>query len=152
MSTWLNWKFTNQSVSYALLLLFPFFVLPQCACTHLIRDLFLMLCCLSGTVTLPKEYHQTHSHLSDLTSSSYPVECVCVCPQKFVLTVFFVLLLLLFCMGCVLQFGEITHKIKEHILLLIIIVNFSFRIYSYTVYIYIWNHFTMEGRMYTDEP
>ena len=34
---------------------------------------------LSGTVSLAKLDHQAHSHLQNLTSSSCPVDCVCVC-------------------------------------------------------------------------
>ena len=76
----------------------------MCACTHLVRDLCFMLHHLSGTVSLAKLDHQTHSHLSShlwvwhLTSSSYTIDsvcacvcvcvCVCVCSWKFVLTVF----------------------------------------------------------------
>ena len=49
----------------------------------LVRYLFLMLHRLSGTVSLSKLHHQTHSqlsnHLSNLTSSSYPADNVCVC-------------------------------------------------------------------------
>ena len=68
-------------VAYALLLILPFSVFPLFAHTRLVRDLFLMLHCLSGTVSLVKLHHQTHSHLSsnlsNLTSSSHPVNCVC---------------------------------------------------------------------------
>ena len=66
LSTWLNSsKFTNWSTSYALLLILPFFVFILCTCTCLVRYLFLMLHCLSGTVSLAKLDHQTHSHLSN---------------------------------------------------------------------------------------
>ena len=40
--------------------------IPLCARTRLVRDLFLMLHCLSGTVSLSKSDRQTHSHLSTL--------------------------------------------------------------------------------------
>ena len=63
--------------SYTLPLILPFFVFPLCACTHLVRYLFLMLHCLSGTVSLAKLDHQTHSHLSNLASWSYPIDCMC---------------------------------------------------------------------------
>ena len=81
LSTWWNyWRFTNQPASYALLLILPFFDFPGCACTHLVRDLFLMLHHLSGQVSFTKLGHQTHSHLSNhlwnLTSSNYPIDCV----------------------------------------------------------------------------
>ena len=66
LSTWPNsLKFTNQPGSYALLLMLPFFVFALCACTHLIRDLFLMLHHLSGTFSLAKLDHQTNWHLSN---------------------------------------------------------------------------------------
>ena len=57
-------KFTNQPASYTFLLILPFFVFPLCTRTRLVRDLFLMLHRLSGTVSLAKLGHQTHSHLS----------------------------------------------------------------------------------------
>ena len=54
-----------------------------CACTHLVRDLFLVLHRPSGTVPLSKSDCQAHlhllNHLSNLTSSSYPIDWVCVC-------------------------------------------------------------------------
>ena len=121
--------------------------------TSLVRDLFLMLHHLSGTVSLAKLDHQTHSHLLNhlwnLTSSSYPIDspciyvwvCVCVCAcvracvrvcvrvcvracvcvhvcsQKFVLTVFCSLL----CNGLCVHFGEMAHKKRTLLLLLIIL-------------------------------
>ena len=78
---WLNsWKFTNQPASYAFLLILPFFVFPVCTHTHLVRDLFIVLCCPSGTVSFAVWDHQTHSYLSNqlwnLTSSSCHTDCV----------------------------------------------------------------------------
>ena len=70
------------------------FVFPLCTCTDWVRGLFLMLHCLSGTASLAKLNHQTYSclsnHLWNLSSSGYPVDCVCVHVRslKFVLTVF----------------------------------------------------------------
>ena len=59
-STWLNSRqFTNQPTS--LLLILPFSIFPLYACTHLIRDLFLMLHCLSRTVSHARLEYQTHS-------------------------------------------------------------------------------------------
>ena len=110
-STWLNSRqFTNQPTS--LLLILPFSIFPLCACTHLIRDLFLMLHCLSGTVSHARLDYQTHNfRLSCWLSLSLNVcVCVCVCMwaflQKFVMTMFCYLLN----MGYVLKFGEIAHK------------------------------------------
>ena len=128
LSAWLNsltlWQFTNQPASYALLLTLPFSVFPWCAHTQLVRYLFLnlMLLCLSGTVSLAKLDHQTLTafdlnHVWNLTSSSYPIDCACVCIhvcvcvfvcaclRKFVLTCFV--------LHFVLQFGEIARK-KVH--------------------------------------
>ena len=52
LSTWLNsWKVSNQPTSNALLLIFPFFVFPLWACTHLARD-YLTLHHLCGAVSL----------------------------------------------------------------------------------------------------
>ena len=83
-STWQNpRRFTNPPTSYVLLMILPFFVFPLCACTCLVRNLFLMLHCLSGTASLFKLDRQTHSHLSDhlwnLTPSSCSIDCACVC-------------------------------------------------------------------------
>ena len=83
-STWQNpRRFTNPPTSYVLLMILPFFVFPLCACTCLVRNLFLMLHCLSGTASLLKLDRQTHSHLSDhlwnLTPSSFSTDCACVC-------------------------------------------------------------------------
>ena len=75
MSTWLNWKLSNQHASYALLLILPFCVSPLCACTHLVRDLFLMLHCLSVRV---RSSHLSN-HLWNFTSLSYPIDSACVC-------------------------------------------------------------------------
>ena len=56
-------------------------LLSVCMCSLGQRS-FLMLHCLSGTVSLAKLDHQMHSHISDylwnLTSSNYPIDCVCV--------------------------------------------------------------------------
>ena len=59
----------------------------------------------SGTVSFTKLGHPTHSHLSDLASSSCPIDCMCVlfvcmCPSFNCV--------LCFVMGYVLQFGEIA--------------------------------------------
>ena len=125
-STWLNWKFTNQHTSYTLLWYF------HSLSSHFLHaftwsEIFsYMLHCLSGTVSLAKLDHQTHSyllnHLWNLTSSSCPVDSwlhVYVHTQslKSVLVYWFV-------MGHVLQFGEIA--CKKSILLL------SFMAYSDT--------------------
>ena len=62
---------------------FHFFVFYLCAYTCLVRDLFLMLHHLSGTVSSAKLDYQTHSHLSNylwnLTSSNDHTDSVCVC-------------------------------------------------------------------------
>ena len=63
--TWLNClKYTNQPASYAHLLILPPFS-SLCACTHLVRGLFLLLHHLSGTLSLAKLGHQACSHLSN---------------------------------------------------------------------------------------
>ena len=55
-------------------------VFPLCGCTCLVRDLFLMLHCLSGTFSLAKFDHQTHSHLSNhLLNLTSVWDCVCLC-------------------------------------------------------------------------
>ena len=68
--------------------------------------------------------HQTHSHLSNhhwnLTSSSYPIDCVCVHAQAEVC--FDCVLVLCLIMGYVLQFGEIAHKLKEYIIIINVII------------------------------
>ena len=94
LSTWLNWNFTNQLASYALLLMLLFSVPPLCARTRLVRDLVLMLHCLSGTVSLAKLGRQTQSH-----PLSHRAEVCFDCA-----------LLLCFVMGYVLQFGEVADK------------------------------------------
>ena len=58
-----TWRSTNQPASFAVLLILPFFVFPLWAHTCLVRDLFLMLHCLSGTCTLSNLDHQIHLHL-----------------------------------------------------------------------------------------
>ena len=108
-----------------------FFSLRTCTC--LVRDLFLMLLHLSGTVCLAKLGHQTHSHLwnhlLNLTSSSYPTDsvtsvcvracvcacvcaCICVCLRTHVRewVWFDCVLVLCFVIGYVLQFWEKAHK------------------------------------------
>ena len=59
------------------------FVFALCTCTDWVRGLFLLLHCLSGTASLAKLNHQTHSclskHLWNLCSSGYPVDSVYVC-------------------------------------------------------------------------
>ena len=93
----LEWTpYSLQTNPPATLFLWYFHSLSSlCAHTRLVRDLFLMLHRLSGTVSLSKLDHQIHSHhFKNLTSSSYPTDCVCMCAhvcaclQKFVLTVF----------------------------------------------------------------
>ena len=83
LSTWLNWQVTNQPVGYALFPILLFSVFPLCARTRLVRDLFLMLHRMSGTVSHSKIDYETHSHLLNhlwnLTSSSYPIDSVCAC-------------------------------------------------------------------------
>ena len=91
-------------------------VFPLCGCTCLVRDLFLMLQCLSGTFSLGKFDHQTHSHLSNLTSVW---DCVCACVRAcmhvcahMLMEVCFdcVLFVVLYVMSYVLQFRETTLK------------------------------------------
>ena len=89
LSTWLNsWQLTNQPTSYDLLLILLFSVFPLCAHSHLVRDLFLVMHQLSGTLSLAKLYHQTHSQLShplwNLTSSNYSIDCMCVLVYMYV--------------------------------------------------------------------
>ena len=137
LAAWLNsWQFTNQSASFDLLIL-PLLFFPLCARTHLIRDFFLMLFRLSGTVSLAKIDYQTHSsllnHLWNVTSSCYPIDCacmcacvracmcacvgacvrvcvcVCVCSWKFDCV-----LVLCFVTRYGLQFGEMAHKRVHH--------------------------------------
>ena len=93
----LEWTpYSLQTNPPATLFLWYFHSLSSlCAHTCLVRDLFLMLHRLSGTVSLSKLDHQIHSHhFKNLTSSSYPIDCMCMCArvcaclQKFVLTVF----------------------------------------------------------------
>ena len=87
------------------LLILLFIVFPIHAHTRLVTDLFLMLHHLSGTISLAKLGHQEHTHLSDrlwnLTSSSYPTDCVCT--RVWIVFWFFVV-------GCVLQNGKTAHK------------------------------------------
>ena len=88
LSTWLTWQFTNQPTICALLLILPFSVFPLCSCTRLVGDLFFHL---SGN-SLARLDHQTHSPLLNVFEI-LPLKlscwlCVCVCLQKFVLTVF----------------------------------------------------------------
>ena len=78
---------------------------------HSLRDLFLMLHRLSGTVSIAKLGHQTNSdfsdHLWNPTSWNYLIDCmfgVCVHARvSFDWVLFFV-------MGCVLPFRETAHK------------------------------------------
>ena len=135
LSTWLNsWQLTNQPTSYDLLLILIFSVVPLCAHSHLVRDLFLVLHHLSGTLSLAKLYHQTHSHLShplwNLTSSNYPTDCMCVHARVCLCTCMCVggcmwvgahTLMevcfdygLFFVMGHMLQFWQIAHKRVHH--------------------------------------
>ena len=104
----------------------------DCNLEEIIRDLFLMLHHLSGTVSLSK-LDQTHSHLLNhlwyLTSSSYPIDsvwvCVLACVGGWVCvcvggggvvwsgvygSLFWLCFVLCFVMGYVLQFGDIAHK------------------------------------------
>ena len=79
LDTWLNsLKFTNQPKTYALLLILSFFIFPLCMRNCLVRELFLMLHHLSGTVSVAKLGHQTCSYLSNhlwnLTYSGYPTD------------------------------------------------------------------------------
>ena len=84
LASWLNsLKFTNQSASasYSLFLILPCFVFPMHTLSHFVRDTFLMLHHLSGTISFAELGHQTHSYLSNywnLISSNYPVDCMCV--------------------------------------------------------------------------
>ena len=82
-------KFADQPTSYAVLLMLPLFVFCLCTCTHLVRDLFLVVHHLSE-VSIAKLDHQTHSHfsnhLSNLSSSGYPFDSVvhvCLCVYVF---------------------------------------------------------------------
>ena len=88
---------------------------------------FLRLHRLSGTVSLVKLDHQTHSHLSkylwNLTSLRCPIDSVCLSVCLFLslcararrsLTVFW-----FFVMGYVLQFGEIAHQRVTIIIILV---------------------------------
>ena len=86
LSTWLNsWKVSNQPTSNALLLIFPFFVFPLWACTHLARDYLTLhhlcgavsLCCVRSSNTLTSFKPSLKSHLFKL---SY---CLWVCVHMF---------------------------------------------------------------------
>ena len=118
-------RIVNIIILVESLLMLPLFVFPLCACTHLVRDLFLLLHHLSGTVSLSKLDHLTHSHLSNhlwnFTSSSYPTDtksvcvsvcvyvcvyvcacvCVCVCARAHKSWFVFTVLVLCLAMGCV---------------------------------------------------
>ena len=104
---------------------------PLRTCTCLVRDLFLMLLHLSGTVCLAKLGHQTHSHLLNhlwnLTFSSYPIDChicvcvcvcMCLCVHAYVCVCLHMcewvwsdcVLVLCFVMGYVFQFWEKARK------------------------------------------
>ena len=91
-STWLNCRqFTNQPTS--LLLILPFSIFPLCACTHLIRDLFLMLHCLSGTVSHARLDYQTHNFRLSCWLSLSMCVCACGCACRSLLWLCFVLCL-----------------------------------------------------------
>ena len=87
LSTWLNpWRFTNQPTSCTLLLILIFLVFSVCAHTLTWSEIFFLCCtvCLEQSFFVVAKFeHQTHSHLSkhlwNLTSSSCPIDCVCVC-------------------------------------------------------------------------
>ena len=119
------------------LLMLPLFVFPLCACTGLVRDLF-MLYHLSGTVSLSKiikhtQIFQTISEISPLQAIPLTLcvcVCVCVCMRAraracmcerghvrkswFVLTVFWFFAL----QWAVLQFGEKAHKTEYTVIIL----------------------------------
>ena len=87
--------------------------------TQSLRDIFLMLHCLFGTVSLAKSDHQTRSHPSnivEISSSSYPIDCVFVCACVYALAevCFDCAFFLCFVMGYMAQFGETAHKRAQY--------------------------------------
>ena len=80
MSIWLNsWTFTHLSARYALRLIRPLFVFSLCARTRLVRDLFVCYTvCLEQSPLQRYIIKHSHlsNHLSNLTSSSYPIDPV----------------------------------------------------------------------------
>ena len=81
--------------------------------THSLRDPFILLNRLCGTVTRAKLDHQTHSHVLDhlwnLNSSSCPVDCVCVCVCD-CWSLFWLCFCSLLCNGLCALISEIAHK------------------------------------------
>ena len=81
-----------------------------------------MLHRLSGTVSLAKSDHQTHSQLSNITPSSCHTDSVCVCVCVCVHVCYDSVLGLCFVIDHVLQSGEIAHEIIKNTLLLLLLL------------------------------
>ena len=110
LSAWLiSWRFRNQPASHALLLILPFSVFPLCACTHLVRDLFLMFHCLEQSPL--QSQIVKHTHILQVIFEISPLQAVLliVCMRAQVQICFDCVLFLCFVMDCVLQSGEIAH-------------------------------------------
>ena len=120
LATWLNWQFTNQPASYASSDTSIVCHQTLCACTHLVRVVFLLCCTISLEQSLKvRSSNILASFKSSLKSHLFKLSCwlcvwicgVCVCGVcvhmcKCVFTV----LVLCFVMGYVFQFGEIAHE------------------------------------------
>ena len=94
-----------------------FSVFPLCACIRLVRDLFFILHCLSGTVFLAKLDHQTHIRITFEISPFQAILltlCVCVCVCVVCVcdhrSLFWLCFVHCLVMGYVLKFGEIAHE------------------------------------------
>ena len=119
LSTWLNsWKFTNQPASFALPSV-HMHLLGQRSFSHAALSVCNSLPCKSrSSKTLPSFKSSLKSHLFKLCYSVTMSVCMTVC----VCALFFLCFGSLLCnalMGCVLQFGEITHK-KEYIVIIVV--------------------------------
>ena len=75
LSTWLNWKFTNQHAGYTPHLILPFSVFPLCTRIRLVRDLFLMLHHLSETVCLPCKSTLSNTRIFQIIKISPLQDC-----------------------------------------------------------------------------
>ena len=97
----------------ATLFFWYFHCFPLRTHNHL-RDIFLMLHCLFGTISLAKSNHQTHSHPSNIVEIFKLLLTVCLCVCALAEVCFDCASFLCFVMGYVPQFGEIAHKRAQY--------------------------------------